>query len=203
MIKEPLSAKATVDIGITAHGSQQLVIALTVLAGIALVMTCGFLWSRHELWGWPAIGTIGLVAAACFVQAKSRPHLDRAGSKTTLTSKESGLSVQTDAITLADPQAAATLERLLASAFYRQPLPTPDGKVRGRKVDASQAAQLTARGEVEELNRSAEQSRAQTIELLTGGAIKPGAEVEQQVLEDRPAVLPAGIAAHLTADSSD
>jgi hypothetical protein len=188
----PLGTKAALDIGVDAKGSQQLVVVLVILAGISMGVTAFFMWHRHELWGWLAGATVGFVAAAIWCHSKSRLYLDRVGAlPTRFTPTPDGVVVETDALTLADPQAAAALERVMAAAFHRIPLPPPDGRVlAGQKVDQSPDAVRQAGADVAAVNQQAKDARQRTIELLTAGAGVIGGEIEQPAVLEPPATLP-------------
>lgn len=180
---DPLPAKATAtfNIGIDARGSQQLVVLLLVLAAISLAMTGYFLWHRHEMWVWLASATTTLVGVAVWSHSKSRRQLDRASARATrITPTPTGIEVETDALTLADPEAAAALERMMSAAFYRVPLPMPDGRVlAGNEVDQSAAGVREATEQVEAVNEQAIETRQRTVEMLSGTGGSGGQEVQQ------------------------
>lgn len=166
----PFSAKASLAIGVNAQGSQQLVVLLMVAALACIGVATYFLWFSHPMSWLPVIGGGLLVWAAVRCHAKSQPMLDRATAGVTkVTSNSNGLKVETNALTLADSDAAATLERLVSNMAYRQPLPAPDGTVvHGFAVDTSAPAVEDARRHVDEVNQEAENIRQQTIQTICG-----------------------------------
>lgn len=190
MITDSITAKANVDIGVTPQGSQQLVVMLLVLAGVALIMTGIFMWFDHKLWGWPAVMTASLVAAAVWRHSRSQQHLDRASAKPTTLTTPDGVSLQTDALTLADPDAAAMIERVISNAFHRRALPPPDGAAcPGQQPDESVQARLAAQQRVAAVNQQAQQMRDNTVALLTGSGVANGELVTQERLSE-PASMP-------------
>lgn len=185
----PVVAKASVNVGINAQGSQQLVIALLILAGGSLGAGFFFMWHLRSGMIPLLVGGM-LVLLAMYCHSKSRPALDRAGAgRTKLTRDDKGLKIETDAITLADPEAAAGLERLLALS-HRRPLPAPDGMVRpSLGVDTSAAAVSEAQSLVSTANEKGRTQLRQSLEALSSK--DAGAPVIQpRIVEPATTILP-------------
>jgi hypothetical protein len=189
MALNPFSAKASLAIGVTAQGSQQLVVLLMVTAFFCVGAGIYFLWFEHPLMFVPFFVAVLFAAAAIACHSKSQPMLDRAtAGATKITSDAKGLKLETNALTLADPESAAALERLIGNLAYRQPLPAPDGLVaQGKNLDTSPAAIEVARQKIETANKEAADLHVRSIGLISGAST--AAPVALPAIE-RPEQLP-------------
>jgi hypothetical protein len=189
----PLSAKASLAIGLDARGSQQLVVLLGLSALSSLAVGFFFLWFTHPYTYIPFICSAGLVAASIYCHRKSQPMLDLAAAGATkLTNSATGMHVETSALTLSNPEAAATLERLVTNLAHRQPLPPPDGTTDASvTADQSDSAKLVAAKQVDSVNNKAQELHKATIAAISGHSV--ATEVELPPVPPPPQLPPKGI----------
>jgi len=189
MALNPFSAKASLAVGVTAQGSQQLVVLLMVTAFFSVGAGIYFLWFQHPLMLVPFLVAAFFVVAAIVCHAKSQPMLDRAAAGATkITSDAKGLKVETNALTLADRESAATLERLVGNMAYRKPLPEPDGLVTTEMdIDASMGAIQAAQQKIANANGEAADLHTRSIAFISGASTAPS--VALPAIE-RPSQLP-------------
>lgn len=183
-----LEAKAKLDIGVIAQGSQQLVVLSAILTCVCLVASLGFLWNLHPLSWIPSIATVGLFWSTIRLQIRSQPALDRAlAGDTQISTDGKHVQLRTNALTLGDQEASLALERLIGHLIYRERLPPPDGLVRtGMTVDVSAAAISEAERIAQEANLAAERLRHDALAKISGVSAAP---VQQPAL-DAPATKP-------------
>jgi hypothetical protein len=170
VVQSPLTASATLDVAVTPVGSQQLVVIFGALSGLSVAAFFYFVWFSHPLLWIPGATAACLTSVTVWAHGRSRRWLDLSAAKQTrVISDGARTSVVTNATTLADPDAAGALERLISNLVHRQPLPVPDGIVSSQfAVDMSEDAKAEARDRVLVANKQAEEIAQRAVTEITG-----------------------------------
>ncbi|AWL05900.1 hypothetical protein ACFOHT_19430 [Massilia oculi] len=180
--EEPAMPRATVttQVELKPNGSQTLLVAMVVLAGVSLIAGAGMLMMDKDA-GWAFVALSLLFAAApAWGWFSAQADTDLHDSKPTTISTANGLIATTDSRTLRSPAATQALAQLI-EVSQRQKLPQADGIIENGVLlpDSAEAANVVVQqiNDIVEEQARALDAQVQRLEDVPTVAQRPEVDI--------------------------